>query len=111
MDLQKIQAAKLKKDLPELKPGMVVRVHQKIKEAGKERIQIFEGMIISKRGSGLSMTITVRKISYGVGVERIFPIHSPTISKIEAVRQARVRKAKLYHLRDSLARKLKETPI
>jgi large subunit ribosomal protein L19 len=104
-----------KKDFSYLKPGMTVKVHQKIKEVGKkgeekERIQIFEGMIIAIRGAGISKTITVRKVSDGVGVERILPLHLPTIAKIEPVRQAKVSRAKLYYLRD-YKKKLKEKKI
>ncbi|MFH1193568.1 MAG: 50S ribosomal protein L19 [bacterium] len=103
------------KDFSYLKPGMTVKVHQKIKEIGKkgeekERVQIFEGMIIAIRGAGISKTITVRKISKGVGVEKILPLHMPTIVKIEPVRQAKVSRAKLYYLRD-YKKKLKEKKI
>ena len=102
---------KKKADLPALKPGMTVRVHQKIKEGDKERIQVFEGIILSiSGGKQLTATITVRKVSSGVGVERIFPIHSPLIDKIEPVKQAKVRRAKLFYLRGSKKR-LKETKL
>jgi len=104
-----------KKDFSDLKPGMTVKVHQKIQEIGKkgeakERIQIFEGMIIAMRGAGMSKTMTVRKVSDGVGVEKIFPLHLPTIAKIEPVKQAKVSRAKLYYLRD-YKKKLKEKKI
>lgn len=103
--IHELNQSKKKKDLPEIKPGMTVRVYQKIVEGGKERIQMFEGMVLSRHGgNALTATITVRKIASGVGVERIFPIHSPLITKIEAVRQARVRRAKLFHLRGSKKR-------
>lgn len=100
MDKTKIvEAAEMKDDIPRFRPGDTVRVHVKIREAGKERIQVFEGVVIGRSGSGASETIMVRKISFGVGVERIFPLHSPIIDKIEVKRRGRVRRAKLYYLR------------
>jgi len=99
---------------PELKPGMTIRIYQKIKELNikgeeKERVQYFDGMIIAKkRGDGQSGTITVRKISDGVGVEKIFPLNLPTITKIEIKKQAKVRKAKLYYLKGDYKKRLKE---
>jgi len=90
----------LRTDLPELRIGDTLRVHVKVSEGEKERIQVFEGTLIGRRGSGIRETITVRKISYGVGVERIFPLHSPLIEKIEVVRHGKARRAKLYYLRD-----------
>jgi len=85
---------------PRMKPGDTVRVHVRVKEGDKERIQIFEGVIINLRRGGVRSTFTVRKVSFGQGVERIFPMHSPTIQKVDIVRSAKVRRAKLYFLRD-----------
>jgi large subunit ribosomal protein L19 len=94
-----LEAAQSKKEIPRLQPGETVRVHVKVVEGEKERTQIFEGIVIGLSGSGSRATFTVRKMSYGVGVERIFPIHSPRIDKIEIVSRGRVRRAKLYYLR------------
>ena len=92
--------------LPDIRPGDTVRVHQKIKEGDKERLQIFEGVVLArKHGRGISATITVRKISSGVGVERIFPIHSPSLDRIEVVKRSKVRRAKLYYLREAKGKK------
>lgn len=108
--LQAVEQKQLKDDRPDLKPGQTVRVHQKVKEGEKERIQIFEGLILArKNGQGVRSTITVRKVSAGIGVERIFPIHSPQLAKIEVVKTAQVRRARLYYLRDPKARPLKDT--
>ncbi|HEV3253904.1 MAG TPA: 50S ribosomal protein L19 [Candidatus Acidoferrales bacterium] len=97
------KAQGLKKDIPAFRPGDTIRVHVKLKEAEggkeKERIQPFEGVVISRRGRLASASFTVRRVSFGIGVERIFPLHSPSISLIEVVRQGRVRRAKLYYLR------------
>ncbi|GBC90220.1 MAG: 50S ribosomal protein L19 [Fimbriimonadales bacterium] len=90
----------LKKDIPEFRPGDTVRVHVRVVEGNKERTQIFEGVVIARKHGGIADTITVRKISYGVGVERTFPIHSPTVAKIEVVRRGKVRRAKLHYLRN-----------
>lgn len=99
--IQKIVQGYQKKNVPAMRPGDTVRVHQKIKEGSKERIQIFEGVVIALRGgAGIDATFTVRKIASGVGVERIFPLHSPRILKIERVKTADVRRAKLYYLRE-----------
>lgn len=89
----------MKNDIPEFRPGDTVKVFVKIKEGDKERIQLFEGLVIKRRGGGISETFTVRKNSYGVGVERTFPIHAPIISKIEVVRKGKVRRAKLNYIR------------
>lgn len=93
------EAAGLRTDLPEFAPGDTVDVHVRVREGGKERIQVFKGEVIQRRGSGLRATVTVRKISNGVGVERIFPLHSSSLAKLEVVRQGRVRRAKLFYLR------------
>lgn len=90
----------LRTDLPDFRPGDTVRVHVKVVEGGRERIQSFEGVVIKRRHGGLSETFTVRRVSYGVGVERTFPLHSPNIQRIEVVRKGNVRRAKLYYLRD-----------
>lgn len=94
--------------LPEIQTGDTIKVHQKIKEKDKERIQIFEGVVIAKKhGKGISATITVRKISSGIGVERIFPIHSPAIDKIEIIAKGKSRRSKLYYLREAKGKKAK----
>ncbi len=90
----------LRTDIPDFRPGDTVRVHVRLKEGEKERIQVFEGLVIARDHGGISETFTVRKISSGVGVERIFPLHAPTIAKVEVARRGRVRRAKLYYLRD-----------
>ena len=97
--IAEITKDQLKTDLPAFRPGDTVRVHVKVTEGNRERIQVFEGIVIKRRGSGISETFTVRKISYGVGVERTFPVHSPKIAKLEVVRRGKVRRAKLYYLR------------
>lgn len=95
--------------LPELRPGLTVRVHQKIKDGAKTRTQIYEGLIIArKHGSGPNATITVRKISNGIGVERVFPLHMPTIEKFEVVKRAKVRRAKLYYIRSKTVRETRK---
>ncbi|NLL57983.1 MAG: 50S ribosomal protein L19 [Firmicutes bacterium] len=101
MDLIKqVENEHLKEQIPVFSPGDTVRVHFKVVEGNRERTQIFEGVIIKRRGSGLNESFTVRRISYGVGVERTFPLHSPKIIKIEVMRRGRVRRAKLYYLRE-----------
>jgi len=97
--INEITKAYMKNDVPEFRPGDTVKVYVRIKEGEKERIQLFEGLVIKRRGGGISETFTVRKNSYGVGVERTFPIHAPIISKIEVVRKGIVRRAKLNYIR------------
>jgi large subunit ribosomal protein L19 len=97
--LAKVTAKNTRSDVPEFRPGDTIRVHVKIKEGDKERLQAFEGTVIAEKNSGLGRTVTVRKISFGQGVERIFPINAPVIDHIDVVRTGRVRRAKLYYLR------------
>lgn len=97
--INEIEASVIRNDLPDFRSGDTVAVHYKIKEGERERIQIFEGVVIAKKGGGASETFIVRKVSYGVGVERIFPLHSPLIDKINVKRKGKVRRAKLYYLR------------
>ena len=98
--LDAVDAASLRKDIPNFRPGDELKVHVRVIEGNKSRVQVFQGLVISRRGSGIRETFTVRKISYGVGVERVFPVHAPVIEKIELVRKGEVRRAKLYYLRD-----------
>ncbi len=100
----------LKKEVPQFNVGDTVRVHNKIVEGSRERIQLFEGTVIAKKNGGISETFTVRRISYGVGVEKTFPLHSPRVEKVEVIRTGKVRRAKLYYLRDRVgkAAKVKE---
>ena len=106
--IEQFNSSQEKTDLPDIRPGDTVLVHQKIKEGNKERIQIFEGIVIArKHGKGPSSTITVRKVIEGIGVERIFPINSPSISKIEISKHGKVRRAKLYYLRSTEGKKSK----
>ena len=108
MDLMKALTSQyMKKELPEMNVGDTVRVHVKIKEGSRERIQIFEGTIIAKKHGGINETITVRRISYGVGCEKVFPVHSPTIVSVDTVRRGKVRRAKLYYLRDRVGKRAK----
>jgi large subunit ribosomal protein L19 len=97
----------LKPEVPVLNIGDTVRVHNRIKEGNRERVQIFEGTIIAKRGGGISQTFTVRRISYGVGVEKTFPVHSPNVEKVEIIRSGKVRRAKLYYLRGRVGKRSK----
>ncbi len=108
MDIIKsIEHEQLKNKIPVLKVGDTVRVHQRIKEGNRERIQVFEGIIIKKQGGGVNATFTVRRIAYGVGVEKTFLIHSPLVEKVEVVRVGKARRAKLYYLRDRVGKAAK----
>lgn len=98
--IQALEQEQLRKDIPSFKPGDTVRAHVKVVEGNRERIQVFEGVVIARQGGGIRETFTVRRISYGVGVERTFPVHSPRLEKIEVVRKGIVRRAKLYYLRN-----------
>lgn len=97
--IKQLEREQMRMDLPDFIPGDTVRVHVKIKEGDKERIQVFQGVVISKRKGGINASFTVRKVSYGVGVERVFPMHSPIIDQVEVVTRGRVRRAKIYYLR------------
>ena len=111
MDLMQAFTAKyVKEEPPKAEVGDTVRVHVKVKEGSRERIQVFEGTVIAKKHGGIDESITVRRISYGVGVEKVFPLHAPAVEKIELVRRGKVRRAKLYYLRDRVGKsaKLKE---
>jgi large subunit ribosomal protein L19 len=100
MDLvQMVQQQYVRQDIPEFRPGDTVRVHAKVVEGGRERIQVYEGVVIDRKGGGLDETFTVRRVSFGIGVERTFLVHSPRLAKIEVARRGRVRRAKLYYLR------------
>ncbi len=108
MDIIKsIEHEQLKNKIPELKVGNTVRVHQRIKEGNRERIQVFEGIIIKKQGGGVNATFTVRRVAYGVGVEKTFLVHSPMVEKVEVVRVGKARRAKLYYLRDRIGKAAK----
>lgn len=108
--LKLISDSSLKAEVPQIKIGDTVKVHVKIREGERERIQVFEGTVIAIKGSGISKTFTVRRLSYGVGVERVFPLHSPNVAKVEHIRSGKVRRSKLYYLRDRVgkAAKVKE---
>ena len=108
MDLVKALSSQyMKEELPEMRVGDTVRVHVRIKEGSRERIQVFEGTIIARKHGGIGETITVRRISYGVGCEKVFPVHSPSIVSVTTVRRGKVRRAKLYYLRDRVGKKAK----
>jgi large subunit ribosomal protein L19 len=98
--IDRIEREGMRKDVPDFGPGDTVRVHVKILEGDKERIQMFEGFVMGRSGGGIRETFRVRKVSYGIGVERIFPVHSPRVDRVEVLRNGRVRRAKLYYLRD-----------
>ncbi len=102
--LDQIEGAFLRDDIPDFKAGDTVKVHVRVVEGGRERVQVFEGVVIARNGGGLRATFTVRKMSFGVGVERVFPVHAPIIQKIEVVRRGDVRRAKLYYLRDRVGK-------
>ncbi len=108
--IKNLVASNLKESAPVIEIGSTVKVHVKIREGERERIQIFEGTVIARNNSGISETFTVRRVSYGVGVERVFPVHSPNVEKVELVRHGKVRRSKLYYLRDRVgkAAKVKE---
>ena len=108
--LDKVDAAQLRDDIPKFRPGDTVNVHVKVIEGDKSRIQVFKGVVIRRQNGGIRETFTVRKISFGIGVERTFPVHSPNIDKIEVVSRGKVRRAKLYYLRNlrGKAAKIKE---
>jgi large subunit ribosomal protein L19 len=103
--IKKIEQEQLKTDVTEFNVGDTIKVHCRVVEGGKERIQIFEGLCIARRGSGVNASFTVRKISYGEGVERVFPLHTPRIAKIEVVSRGKVRRAKLHYLRQRVGKR------
>jgi large subunit ribosomal protein L19 len=105
--LDHVDAASLKSDLPDFRPGDTVKVHVKVVEGNRSRIQVFQGVVIRRQGGGVRETFTVRKVSFGVGVERTFPVHTPVVEKIELVTRGDVRRAKLYYLRDLRGKKAK----
>ncbi|HET7531419.1 MAG TPA: 50S ribosomal protein L19 [Mycobacteriales bacterium] len=105
--LDSIDAASLRSDVPEFRPGDTVKVHVRVREGNRERIQVFQGVVIRRQGGGVRETFTVRKVSFGVGVERTFPVHSPIVDHIEVVTRGDVRRAKLYYLRELRGKKAK----
>jgi large subunit ribosomal protein L19 len=109
--LESVESSQMRTDIPAFRPGDTVRVHVKIKEGDKYRIQIFEGVVIARKNNGISSTFTVRKVSFGYGIERIFPFHSPIIDKLEVMKSGKVRRARLYYLRGrrGKAARLKES--
>lgn len=103
-DLQLLENGQLRDDVPDFRAGDTVKVHVRVVEGGRERIQVFEGVVIARNGAGVRASFTVRKVSFGVGVERVFPVHAPIIDKIEVSRRGDVRRAKLYYLRDRVGK-------
>lgn len=103
-DLQAVESAHVRDDIPDFRAGDNVKVHVRVVEGGRERIQVFEGVVLARNGSGPRASFTVRKVSFGVGVERVFPVHTPIIQKIEVVRRGDVRRSKLYYLRDRVGK-------
>ena len=102
-----VERARLRTDVPKFRPGDTVKVHVRVSVAGRDRIQMFQGVVLGRRGGGLRETFTVRKVSFGVGVERTFPVHSPTVAKVEILQHGKVRRAKLYYLRELSGRRAK----
>ena len=105
--LDLIEKSRLRDDIPEFRPGDSIKVHVRVVEGSRERVQVFQGVVIRRQGGGLRESFTVRKVSFGVGVERTFPVHAPIISKIEVVTRGDVRRAKLYYLRDRIGKRAK----
>lgn len=103
-DLQAVESAHVRDDIPDFRAGDTIRVHVRVVEGGRERVQIFEGVVLARNGSGARASFTVRKVSFGVGVERMFPVHAPIIQKIEVVRRGDIRRSKLYYLRDRIGK-------
>jgi len=103
-DLHLVESAHIRDDIPAFRAGDSVKVHVRVVEGGRERVQVFEGLVIARNGAGLRASFTVRKLSFGVGVERVFPLHAPIISKIEVIRRGDVRRSKLYYLRDRVGK-------
>jgi large subunit ribosomal protein L19 len=103
-DLHLVESAHVRDDIPDFRAGDSVKVHVRVVEGGRERVQIFEGLVIARNGAGVRASFTVRKMSFGVGVERVFPIHAPILSKVEVIRRGDVRRSKLYYLRDRVGK-------
>lgn len=102
--IEDVEQSYLRDDIPDFRPGDTVKVHVRVVEGGRERIQIFEGVVIARSGTGVRETFTVRKVAFGVGVERIFPVHAPIVAAVEVIRKGAVRRAKLYYLRDRVGK-------